>query len=91
MKSLNKICATADWNGPELSEMMQEILQPGIRKAADMTGRYGKALAMKKESLRAHITCKSRAFLRLELQRIRNLIFCFENKTEIYRVIPTVN
>ena len=42
MKSLNKICATADWNDPELSEMMQEILQPGIRKAAGMTGRHRK-------------------------------------------------
>ena len=42
MKSLNKICATADWNDPELSEMMQEILQPGIRKAADMAGRHRK-------------------------------------------------
>jgi ubiquinone/menaquinone biosynthesis C-methylase UbiE len=42
MKSLNKICATADWNDPELSEMMQEILQPGIRKAADMASWHRK-------------------------------------------------
>jgi SAM-dependent methyltransferase len=42
MKNLNKICATADWSDPELSEMMQEILQPGIKKAAEIVGRHRK-------------------------------------------------
>jgi len=42
MKTLNKICATADWKDPELLEIMQEILQPDIGKAVEITSRHRK-------------------------------------------------
>jgi len=42
MKSFNKICAAADWENPELLEMMQEILQPRHGKAVEITSRERK-------------------------------------------------
>lgn len=45
-----------------------------------------KCQARKKESQRAHIMFSLRAFLRLELQRIRNGISWFESKMKIHRV-----
>ena len=49
-------------------------------------GGVEKCQARKKESQRAHIMFSLRAFLRLELQRIRNGISWFESKTKIHRV-----
>ena len=45
-----------------------------------------KCQVRKKESQRAHIMFSLRAFLRLELQRIRNGISWFESKMKINRV-----
>ena len=45
-----------------------------------------KCQARKKESQRAHIMFSLRAFLRLELQRVRNGISWFESKAKIHRV-----
>jgi hypothetical protein len=46
--------------------------------------------ARKKESQRAHVLLELRAFLKLEVQRIRNGISWFESKTKIYRVPATI-
>jgi len=48
-----------------------------------------KCQARKKESQRAHILFSLRAFLRLEVQRIRKGISWFESKTKIHRVAAT--
>jgi putative transposase len=45
-----------------------------------------KCQARKKESQRAHVLLSLRAFLRLEVQRIRNGISWFESKMKIHRV-----
>lgn len=45
-----------------------------------------KCQARKKESQRAHVLLSLRAFLRLEVQRIRNGISWFESKIKIHRV-----
>jgi putative transposase len=49
-----------------------------------------KCQARKKESQKAHVTLSLRAFLRLEVQRIRNGISWFESKTKIHRVASTI-
>ncbi|HET8689534.1 MAG TPA: transposase [Methanosarcina sp.] len=49
-----------------------------------------KCQARKKESQRAHIMFSLRAFLRLEVQRIRNGISWFESKMKIHRVAAKV-
>jgi IS4 transposase len=49
-----------------------------------------KCQARKKESQRAHVLLALRAFLRLEVQRIRNGISWFESKTKIHRVASTI-
>jgi len=49
-----------------------------------------KCQARKKESQRAHVMFSLRAFLRLELQRIRNGISWFESKMKIHRVAAKV-
>ena len=48
-----------------------------------------KCQARKKESQRKHIMLSLRAFLRLEVQRIRKGISWFESKTKIHRVAAT--
>ena len=48
-----------------------------------------KCQARKKESQRAHIMLSLRAFLRLEVQRIKNGISWFESKMKIHRVAAT--
>jgi hypothetical protein len=48
-----------------------------------------KCQARKKESQRAHIMLSLRAFLRLEVQRIKNGISWFESKMKIHRVAVT--
>jgi putative transposase len=48
-----------------------------------------KCQARKKESQRAHVMLSLRAFLRLEVQRIKNGISWFESKTKIHRVAAT--
>jgi putative transposase len=48
-----------------------------------------KCQARKKESQRAHITYSLRAFLRIELQRIKNGVSWFESKAKIHRVAAT--
>jgi hypothetical protein len=48
-----------------------------------------KCQARKKESQRAHIMFSLRAFLRLEVQRIKNGISWFESKMKIHRVAAT--
>lgn len=42
MKNFNKICSTADWDDPELSGIMQEILHPDTEKDIDLTIRHRK-------------------------------------------------
>jgi hypothetical protein len=49
-----------------------------------------KCQARKKESQRAHVLLALRAFLRLEVQRIRKGISWFESKTKIHRVASTI-
>ncbi len=49
-----------------------------------------KCQARKKESQRAHVMLSLRAFLRLEVQTIRNGISWFESKTKIHRVASTI-
>ena len=49
-----------------------------------------KCQARKKESQRAHILLSLRAFLRLEVQRIRSGISWFESKTKIHRVASMI-
>ena len=49
-----------------------------------------KCQARKKESQRAHVMLSLRAFLRLEVQRIRNGISWFESKMKIHRVAAKV-
>jgi IS4 transposase len=49
-----------------------------------------KCQARKKESQRAHVMLALRAFLRLEVQRIKNGISWFESKTKIHRVASKI-
>jgi len=50
----------------------------------------GKVIGKKEESQRADVFFELRAFLRLEVQRIRNEISWFESKTKIHRVPATI-
>src|SRR5674536_389647 len=58
--------------------------------ASDVYKRQEKCQARKKESQRAHIMFSLRAFLRLEVQRIKNGISWFESKMKIHRVAAIV-
>ncbi|MFV8416661.1 class I SAM-dependent methyltransferase [Methanosarcina mazei] len=42
MKNFNKICSTADWNDPELLEMMRDILYPGTGEDVKLKNRHRK-------------------------------------------------